>query len=389
MVAAPFDARTHLLAALLPRISLSLSLSLSLISLSQRTIHDIINTIMSEDANVGILFFDTENRGQNAEILNNGLTLRRKESYWYGSAWCPHAIPLRSIKINDKFEQAYGFTIVMREMSIEGWSGNVKFGFTNKPVTTNLVTAHISEVQPSCTLEFDSANRRQGKTNPAASWSRYNLRLSHLEAQGDKISGRVSPAINVGDRLGLFFLPGSSELVFLFNDKLESRCSLSWGVPVEEQEFYALVESYGTFSTTHAIKSITHSLTRSLTHVDDGRPSSSRRPGAHLLVLDSRDSSHVPNGSATSNQDDRDTGSRQQQVGGTDRRQSMVRSSSGAAVHDVLVHQCIASRSVSATVLTTERDRNETATSRMTRLPFNDTRLIPCCTIHELNTRTR
>ena len=221
---------------------------------------------MSEDANVGILFFDTENRGQNAEILNNGLTLRRKESYWYGSAWCPHAIPLRSIKINDKFEQAYGFTIVMREMSIEGWSGNVKFGFTNKPVTTNLVTAHISEVQPSCTLEFDSANRRQGKTNPAASWSRYNLRLSHLEAQGDKISGRVSPAINVGDRLSLFFLPGSSELVFLFNDKLESRCSLLWGVPVEEQEFYALVESYGTFSTTQmqSNQSLTHSLAHSL-----------------------------------------------------------------------------------------------------------------------------
>jgi len=340
VVAAPFDARTHLLAALLPRISLSLSLSLSLISLSQRTIHDIINTIMSEDANVGILFFDTENRGQNAEILNNGLTLRRKESYWYGSAWCPHAIPLRSIKINDKFEQAYGFTILMREMSIEGWSGNVKFGFTNKPVTTNLVTAHIDVVQPSVLLDFDTTMNE----SPHTKYVTRGWGLLPLQESG--ISGQLSPALDAGDRLSLFFLPGSSELVFLFNDKLESRCSLSREVPVEEQEFYALVESYGTFSTTHAIKSITHSLTRSLTHVDDGRPSSSRRPGAHLLVLDSRDSSHVPNGSATSNQDDRDTGSRQQQVGGTDRRQSMVRSSSGAAVHDVLVHQCGVSHSL-------------------------------------------
>ena len=180
--------------------------------------------------------FDPDNRGEFTELSNNNMTLRRTQSYWYGSAWSPRPLPLRTIVIDHRFEAAFGFSVIVRELCSRKYSGSLKLGLTTHPLDEPLQRRHIRGLQRSVVVDFDTSIYRASCTRDTPDEV---LRI---------FAGQLEQPLQPDDLVSVYYIPDEHMFVLMLNDDVLDRddCVAKECIELEgaidETSFYPLVE---------------------------------------------------------------------------------------------------------------------------------------------------
>ena len=89
---------------------------------------------------VGCIGFDPFNIGSNLVVSRDRLSLMRHHGQQRSVAWCPDALPVRSMRIGSEQVDAFGFSVVVRRTSKHGVA-TLKIGLSNRPLKERLATS--------------------------------------------------------------------------------------------------------------------------------------------------------------------------------------------------------------------------------------------------------